>query len=167
MPKRTYTDKDKATVWAMLTANEGNVSRTVRETGVPASTIREWRDEWKDNPPDWSEEDLAPVHEFVEKAETVRDYILNQYFDAVQRGEVKAEKLPVHIAIFDDKIRLHKGMATSRNETVTTLPKAEELRELFAGFASAVSEAARKREEIIEAEWSEQSDKELPPAAEV
>ena len=33
-------------VRASLVRNGGNVKRAVRETGVPESTIRHWRDEW-------------------------------------------------------------------------------------------------------------------------
>ncbi len=44
MGKRTYSDTEKATALAMLDANRGNLSRTQRETSVPRSTLREWRD---------------------------------------------------------------------------------------------------------------------------
>ena len=44
MGKRTYSDTEKATALAMLDANGGNLSRTQRETSVPRSTLREWRD---------------------------------------------------------------------------------------------------------------------------
>ncbi len=44
MGKRTYSDTEKATTLAMLDANGGNLSRTQRETSVPRSTLREWRD---------------------------------------------------------------------------------------------------------------------------
>lgn len=42
--KRHYTDADKGTTLALLTANGGNVSLTSRETGIPATTVRQWRD---------------------------------------------------------------------------------------------------------------------------
>ncbi len=44
MGKRTYSDTEKATTLAMLDANGGNLSRTQRETSVPRTTLREWRD---------------------------------------------------------------------------------------------------------------------------
>ena len=42
--KRQYTEDDKATTLAMLSANGGNVKRTSRDTGIPITTIRQWRD---------------------------------------------------------------------------------------------------------------------------
>ncbi len=44
MPKRSYTDEEKATALAMLDANDGNLSRTSRETTVPITTLKGWRD---------------------------------------------------------------------------------------------------------------------------
>ena len=44
MGKRTYSDTEKATALALLDANDGNLSSTQRATGVPRSTLREWRD---------------------------------------------------------------------------------------------------------------------------
>ena len=43
MPKRTYSDTERATALAVLDANRGNLSRTQREISVPRSTLREWR----------------------------------------------------------------------------------------------------------------------------
>jgi len=44
MARRHYTEHDKAVALAALEANGGNVSATVRETGVPSATLRLWRD---------------------------------------------------------------------------------------------------------------------------
>ena len=44
MPKRRYSDTERATTLAVLDSNGGNLSRTQREVGVPRTTLREWRD---------------------------------------------------------------------------------------------------------------------------
>ena len=44
MPKRSYADEEKATALAMLDDNGGNLSKTQRETGVPRTTLKDWRD---------------------------------------------------------------------------------------------------------------------------
>jgi transposase-like protein len=41
---RRYTDEQRAQVLAVLKANGGKIKPTSRETGVPAVTIRGWRD---------------------------------------------------------------------------------------------------------------------------
>lgn len=40
---RTYTDADRVRALGALEANGGNLSRTVRETGVPIGTLSLWR----------------------------------------------------------------------------------------------------------------------------
>jgi transposase-like protein len=42
--KRQYTDAEKASALALLQANAGNVTRTCRDLGIPAATLRDWRD---------------------------------------------------------------------------------------------------------------------------
>lgn len=42
MSKRQYSDKDKAAALALLDANEGNVRKTARDTGVPHKTLDGW-----------------------------------------------------------------------------------------------------------------------------
>ena len=44
MPKRTYSDNERATTLAVLDTNGGNLSKTSREAGVPIKTIANWRD---------------------------------------------------------------------------------------------------------------------------
>lgn len=42
---------DRSTVYTTLLANEGNVKRTARDTGVNESTVRRWKREFETNPP--------------------------------------------------------------------------------------------------------------------
>lgn len=44
MPKRSYSDDDRAMALAMLAANGNNLKRLARDAGVPESTLRCWRD---------------------------------------------------------------------------------------------------------------------------
>jgi transposase-like protein len=151
-----YTDKERAVVWFTLQANEGNVNRTARDTGIPENTVRTWRDNWRDHPPEFDEADLEEMAEdattFIEKAEHVRDLLLGSLEQAVKRGELKADKLALAIGILDDKIRLNKGLATSRHETVVALPPPEQIRDMFAEFALQAGQAAQARHDVIEGE---------------
>jgi transposase-like protein len=40
----SYSDELKAETLAILDANNGNVRKTARQSGIPQSTIRDWRD---------------------------------------------------------------------------------------------------------------------------
>src|SRR5262245_27687368 len=42
MPRRRYSDHEKAEALAMLAANAGNVARTARQVHVPRQTLQEW-----------------------------------------------------------------------------------------------------------------------------
>jgi predicted transcriptional regulator len=42
MAKRQYSDAEKAAALLALQANGGNITKTAREVGIPASTIKEW-----------------------------------------------------------------------------------------------------------------------------
>lgn len=44
MAKRQYSDTERGTALALLDTNRGNVARTSRETEIPQTTIRDWRD---------------------------------------------------------------------------------------------------------------------------
>lgn len=44
MGKVSYSDNDKAAALLALESNGGNLKRTSRETGIPLTTIRNWRD---------------------------------------------------------------------------------------------------------------------------
>ena len=164
MPK--YTDEVRAAVYAALVANEWNVARSAKDVGVPEQTVRDWARLWKKEPPQFSPELLNHANEeFAVRAERLRDKLLAKYEEAVDNGEVKADKFPVTIGILDDKVRLHRGQATSRTETVS-LPNPREIREMFRGIAIGAIEAAQRREQdIIDVDLDEQSVKELGPGS--
>jgi hypothetical protein len=42
MPKRHYSDEEKAAALAALKANGGNIDRTAQQVGVPRNTLRRW-----------------------------------------------------------------------------------------------------------------------------
>src|SRR5512132_4142318 len=70
--RATYTDEQKAQVYVALTANDGNVKRTSRETGVPEGTVRTWKNLWKSEPPAADKVEEA-ASDFIGEAETVRN----------------------------------------------------------------------------------------------
>lgn len=162
--RATYTDDQKAAVYVALAANEGNVKRTARDTGVPISTIRRWRDEWQrlESLPAPQVLDEA-IESFADKAESIRMKALMEL--ERQLHTAKPGDLIKIVGILDDKITRARGLADRTVEHRHVLPTADELRELVTGFAEASRQTALTRaEDIIEAEVVEQAPVRALPA---
>lgn len=155
--RATYTDDQKAQVYVVLASNEGNVKRTARDTGVPISTIRRWRDEWDrlDSLPAPAAMEAA-IGTFLDKAKTIRDKALDEL--ERQLHTAKPADLIKIVGILDDKITRASGLADRTVEHRHVLPTADELRELVSGFAEASRQTALTRaDDIIDAEIVEQA----------
>lgn len=162
--RATYTDEHKAQVYVTLAANDGNVKRTARDTGVPVSTIRRWRDEWDrlEGLPPPSAVDEA-IGSFADKADTIRWKALVEL--ERQLGAAKPADLIKIVGILDDKITRARGLADRTVEHRHVLPTADELRELVQGFAEATRQAALERAgDIIDAEIVEQAPRRALPS---
>lgn len=144
-----YTEGDKARVFVTLTANEGNIKRTARDTGIPEQTIRNWKNEWAENPPELTDAQINEAMEFVSRAETIRDSALEALARKIQKDELKGSELITAIGVLDDKITRAKGLATGRVEHTHTLPSAEEVRDLLKGAMQGAIEAAQQRQDEI------------------
>jgi transposase-like protein len=150
--RTTYTDEHKAAVYVALASNEGNVKRTARDTGVPVSTIRRWRDEWEahENLPAPDALDFA-VGDFVERATTVRWKALVELDRQIPLA--KPADLVKIVQILDDKVTRATGLADRTVDHRFVLPKPEELQALVAGFAEATRQTAlANADDIIDAE---------------
>lgn len=158
--RATYTEEDKARIFVVLAANDGNVKRTARETGVPVGTIRSWRAQFEENPPDTSALEIA-VGDFVDEAKSLRKLGLEALRKKVELlvkspGDVKVAELTTLVGVLTDKIDRASGVA-SKVSHEHHLPPADEVRELMRGFADTLQEMSRAREEeIVEAEIVEQ-----------
>jgi len=162
--RATYTEDQKASVFVALAANEGNVKRTARDTGIPVSTIRRWRDEWQrlESLPSVDAVNEA-MGDFADKAETIRWKALVEL--ERQLSTAKPHDLIKVIGILDDKITRARGLADRTVEHRHVLPSAEEVRELVGSFAEATRQAALDRaEDIIDAEIVEQAPRRALPS---
>lgn len=159
MARNVYTDKDRARVALTLQANEGNIRRTARETGVPVMTVGDWKRHWdREGYPEAIQEALPMVREeFLEEAETVRWMMLSRLRDKIESGEGSVRDLMTGIGILTDKIHVMKGLATSRTETVhTNAPDPKEFAKELAQFvAKTVDDANIRNSEIEDADWEE------------
>lgn len=167
MAKRIYTDEQRASVYFALQVNNDNIARTSRNTGVPEATVRDWRATWERDgvPPEILNISEAVASDFVEAAEEVRDLALDTLRQQIVRGEVKAAQLIATVGVLEDKIRLGKGLATSRSETVHAVDPAAIRKELEAYVLGALEAEAEREQDIIDAEFEEITPKGLPAPA--
>jgi transposase-like protein len=164
--RRQYSDVDKAAVYLALKVNGGTVAASSRDANVPEQTVRDWKNKWESGewePPSQEAFD-GQVENFVADMERVRNkalLLIEQKLDQIKNPE----KLATVVGILDDKIRLAKGLATSRSESTLALPSAEEMGERLLEGARIALEKARERDaDIIDVDLDEQSVKELAPA---
>lgn len=157
MAKRTYTDDDRARVFTLLAAHDGNVERAARESNVPPQTVRDWKKKW---------EKEGPSKEIAEKAVDVATDFVNQAmgvrFEAIvmlraKLGDANPRDLATIIGILDDKITRAKGLATGRVEHVHTpaLPPPEELGPMLGNYLQRALGAARRRDASVVIETRE------------
>lgn len=151
-----WKEEDKARVFVTLTANQGNVKRTARETNVPENTVRRWKNEWL------LEEKALPSDElveratstFVEDATRVRDKALSVIEQKLP--EAKVGELNAVVGTLTDKLNVLQGHATSRQEHTLALPSAEELAAVLGpAVSAAIEKAAIRQDEIVDAEFVE------------
>ena len=164
MARRLYTDQERAAVFAALEINGGQIKTTARETGVPVSTVRDWKREWEEHgvPKEVTEVLPEVIEDIVEALTRVRDKGLLELERQIESGEMKGAPLVQAVNILTDKIRLYKGQATQVKEERMELPPPEQLREMVAGFFQGVVSAANERaEEIVDAEIVEPAERKL------
>lgn len=118
--QRRYSDEDRALVLATLTANNGNVLRTARDTNIPENTVRNWKKDWEENgpPQELTQQAGAIAEDFVKQATIVRDEAL-----AIMRSKLpdaRVSELNSVVGTLDDKITRMRGLATSRVDHVHT-----------------------------------------------
>jgi transposase-like protein len=126
MPRRWYSDEERAAVLAALKANNGNLTRTAQQAGVPLSTLKEWRD----NP-----DRAAPAELRNQKKEALKSLFekcVRAYLgQAVTKAAVKATRgkdAVIAAATALDKYRLLNDEPTER--TAHEFPNREQLRKL-------------------------------------
>lgn len=152
MGRRTYSDKDRAAVFAELTVNGGNVKRTARALGMPHPTVGRWKREWEREgvPPTVAVGVPDAAEDFLGTAIRIRDKLLIKLEGLIDSGDVSARDINTAIGILTDKIRAYQNIPTSKVEHTFQLPSPEEIRELFAGATQGVVESAKVRANQIE-----------------
>jgi transposase-like protein len=155
--KSSYSDSDRALVYATLLSNEGNVKRTSRDTGVGETTVRRWKAEFVTDPPA-PEVVEAAVGEFVADAKRVRNKALLEIERQIDAGIFKGAALVTVVGVLDDKVmRVEGPVQKSQVDHIHHLPSREEARALMHGLVNGAIESGRVRQvELVDAELMEQ-----------
>jgi transposase-like protein len=153
MAKRVYSAEDKALVRHLLEVHEGNVKRTAREAEVPVQTVRDWKNAWEREGASLEVREATPaaVEAWVANVKRVRDKAVDRLEKALDDPEqkVNVKDLSMTIGILTDKARVAEGKPTSRTEASADALPIEQARELFAGMARGMLEAATQRHRTI------------------
>jgi len=155
--RTTYTEESKTRVFVVLSANDGNVKRTARETNVSESTVRNWKREWEKNPPskELVEVEVNSPGGYVSELEAARNEALATLRNKIP--SMNGSQLGVVFGILEDKLTRARGLATERTETVHKLPSADEL--ALAGHMlaqGAIAAAQQRQQEITDSAVREQ-----------
>jgi transposase-like protein len=152
--RKVYTDEQKAAAYVALQVNNNHVRRASKDSGVPESTIRDWNKVWAVDGPEPGLLDVAEriVGDFIDEAVEVRDLALQSLKRSIQTGELRDDKLITVVGVLEDKIRLGKGLATSRTETIQKPLDPEEVRDLLLEAAKETLQATKERKrEMLQA----------------
>lgn len=172
---RTYTEADKARVLVTLASNDGNVKRTSRDCdNIAPATIRKWRDQARTAS---TGQGVAPASPtalavatgvFVTDAQTTRNMALDLLRARIKAGDIKTSELITAVGVLDDKVRLASGLANANvaHTHQHVLPSREELRQVLLPFVElGIANAARRHEEILEADVVDAELVALPPTS--
>lgn len=129
---RTYTDQERAKVLVALDLNEGNLSQTSRDTGVPITTISQWRDGNING--DVSEFRKQQKQGLGDLCEDAAFLFANQAIATVESS--KGTQAATGAAIFIDKMRLLRDQST-QNIAVKTVADETVSRLIEMGWAEA------------------------------
>lgn len=146
-----HSEDDKARVFVCLRANNGNVKRTARDTGIHPATVRRWKMAWEENEDSVPDVSLVALEatNFVAEAERVRDKALSELERKIPSATPSA--LVAMVGMLTDKVALVRGLATTRVEHKHVLPAPEDLQELVQGFVrGAIESADVRRKELNE-----------------
>lgn len=169
--KSKWDANDRARVYAELEANEGNIKRTARNTGVPISTVRDWKQEWANGGVDTATVEALPavVIDFVQDATRVRDKLLIRLEQLADKGDLSAREIVPALGMLTDKIRAYKGLDAVREHHHTVeIPVLDELEAKLGSALKELVAAGQKRQQVIDdvIELEPSQFKELQPTTE-
>jgi len=148
---KAYTDAEIASVYVVLTTNEGNVKRTARDTGVPENTVRRWKKKWESEGPPQLDEIEQVATDMISEAERVRDLALRKIEDRLREDKGTLAQIVTAYGVLTDKIDRARGIGSSHHhEHKLTLPSPDEIRATLGALVEGVQAGHAVREDEIE-----------------
>jgi transposase-like protein len=128
-----YTEAQRAEALAVLKSNNGNLSRTERETGIPKGTLLYWRN---------NSTYAAPIEMQTQKTESLRGELESVAYRLVRKlaerlndTDAGVQQLATSLGIVIDKLQLLDGKPTERtavvNESLTDDERSARIASLF------------------------------------
>jgi transposase-like protein len=113
VPKRRYSDEEKAAALATLDANGGNIAETQRQIGIPYRTLANWAAEERNGT---MHEDVANLGnikkiDLAQRLEEIARELADAMPDKIERANLQQVATSMAIAI--DKMQLLRGAPTS------------------------------------------------------
>ena len=112
--QRRYSDQERAEALAALAANNGNLSHTARQLGIPRATLEAWAKQKRHAE---AAENVAPEKEaLADRLEILAGKLL----DGVTEEKIAVsgpKELLTSLGIAVDKMQLLRGQPTSINDT--------------------------------------------------
>ena len=119
-PHRQFTEDERASAIATLTANRGNAKRTARNLGIPRTTLRQWVGRAKSSTAVPAKTSPAVVDAYkgrlARKFEEFADLALDEVPSRIPT--MSGRDLLFQAAIATDKVLLLRGQATNRTESL-------------------------------------------------
>jgi transposase-like protein len=148
-----YSSSDRAVVYASLTANEGNIKRTARETGYPISTVRDWKREWETEGVQSEVIDALPavVGDFVEDATRVRNKLLMRLEQLADKGQLTGREIVPALGMLTDKIRAYQGLdAVKEHHHTVEVPALDELQAKLETALGQLVAVGQRRQQVLD-----------------
>jgi hypothetical protein len=111
--RRGYSDHQRAEALAVLDANGGALRQTSRDTGIPTSTLKLWRDEGVH--PDCAELCTEKKQSLADRLEALAHTLIDALPGKVTDASLQQAATSLGIAV--DKMRLLRGEPTSIQES--------------------------------------------------
>lgn len=151
--RSTYTEADRARVYVVLHANQGNVKRTARDTGYPENTVRRWKTQFTSDGPPAQEVVEAVADNLVGDMDRVRRLALGEMEKKIRDGGAKLGELNTIYGTLTDKINILSNIGQERtiNHNLQ-LPSAEDIKAvLMPAIEQGIAAAAERQADVLEA----------------
>lgn len=149
MSKQNYSDKEKAEALAIYDTLGGNLTQTAKKTGVPKSTLKEWRDGRINS-------DCAEIR--TEKKAQLADLFENLAYSLIESvdestiTQMHGQQRITSAGIAVDKMRLLREQPTNINANTQT---PEQLAKKYREYLINEGIAPERAEEIMREEYPE------------